>query len=251
MKNGKMIFKGAKRGVISGTKTLDDVAKRLAKKFKIAIKNKRFKLYGEFNPWVLLADGTVTFVDDQTLMRNNPHITNPNRNVLGKNVRATNQKGKTMDGIVVGANDDPSILTKYLQDRSTSQGGRRFNKDLYNNVKSSPNANGTTLNNEFVDLFMNKNSSVRNITASYGDVLSQNDLGQIIRNTLINAGSGPGHLLRDLEKILAHNPQGINHIIGNLRTASRSNFLGAEWVLRYIADGANPQRLRGLTQLEL
>ncbi|EAY25316.1 hypothetical protein M23134_04496 [Microscilla marina ATCC 23134] len=53
MKNGKMIFKGAKRGVISGAKTLDDVAKRLAKKFrfkkfKIVIKKRRFQILGEF-----------------------------------------------------------------------------------------------------------------------------------------------------------------------------------------------------------
>ncbi len=74
MKNGKMIFKGAKRGVISGAKTLDDVAKRLAKKFrfkkfKIAIKNKRFKLYGEFNPWVLLADGTMQYYNNNQVTR--------------------------------------------------------------------------------------------------------------------------------------------------------------------------------------
>ncbi|EAY28639.1 hypothetical protein [Microscilla marina] len=74
MKNGKMIFSGAKRGVISGAKTLDDVAKRLAKKFrfkkfKIVIKKRRFQILGEFNPWVLLADGKVVEVDQKDLPR--------------------------------------------------------------------------------------------------------------------------------------------------------------------------------------
>jgi hypothetical protein len=74
MKNGKMIFKGAKRGVISGAKTLDDVAKRLAKKFrfkkfKIVIKKRRFQILGEFNPWVLLADGTMQYYNNNQVTR--------------------------------------------------------------------------------------------------------------------------------------------------------------------------------------
>lgn len=68
---------------------------------------------------------------------------------------------------------------------------------------------------------------------------------------MINPGSGSGHLLRDLEKMIDKNPPGINHILGNLASANSSNFKGAEWVLRYICDGANPQRLRSLSRLEL
>ncbi len=110
MKNGKMIFKGAKRGVISGAKTLDDVAKRLAKKFrfkkfKIAIKNKRFKLYGEFNPWVLLADGKVDFFDQKDLK---------NVDTPGGTVRLGNKvKVGRKEGVVVGVDSSPS---KYVQD---------------------------------------------------------------------------------------------------------------------------------------
>ena len=98
-------------------------------------------------------------------------------------------------------------------------------------------------------IFRNKNSSVRNIVSK--GQLNHSEIDQIIKNSLIYPGSGPGHLLRDLEKMLNQNPQGINHILGNIKTPNRSNFLGAEWVLRYICDGANPQRLRGLSRLEL
>jgi hypothetical protein len=34
MKNGKMVLTGMKKGALAGAKTLDDVAKRLSKKFK-------------------------------------------------------------------------------------------------------------------------------------------------------------------------------------------------------------------------
>ncbi|MGG6313994.1 hypothetical protein [Paenibacillus macerans] len=34
------------------------------KKFKLERKGKHIRLYGEVNPWVLLADGTIEEVDD-------------------------------------------------------------------------------------------------------------------------------------------------------------------------------------------
>lgn len=37
--------------------------RRRFKKFKIVIKKRRFQILGEFNPWVLLADGTVVDVE--------------------------------------------------------------------------------------------------------------------------------------------------------------------------------------------
>ena len=40
VKNGKMVFQGAKRGVIQGAKTLDDAAKQLSKRFRF----RKFKI---------------------------------------------------------------------------------------------------------------------------------------------------------------------------------------------------------------
>ncbi|MHA6533124.1 hypothetical protein [Paenibacillus sp. BAC0078] len=47
---------------------LDQIlAKFKFKKFKLERKGKHIRLYGEVNPWVLLADGTIEEVDEQKL----------------------------------------------------------------------------------------------------------------------------------------------------------------------------------------
>lgn len=64
LKNGKLVLNGIKGGLKNGAKTFGELAEGLLKKFrfkkfKIVIKKFRFYLYGEVNPWVLLADGTL------------------------------------------------------------------------------------------------------------------------------------------------------------------------------------------------
>lgn len=62
VRNGKFVVGGLKKGGMKAAKSLDNLGKQLGKKlkfkkFKIVIKGKRFKLYGQMNPWVLLSDG--------------------------------------------------------------------------------------------------------------------------------------------------------------------------------------------------
>ncbi|MGK7946786.1 MAG: hypothetical protein AB4058_20180 [Microcystaceae cyanobacterium] len=69
IKKGKVLFKGiAKTGIGKKVKTLKDLGKRLLEKmrfkaFRIRVKNRRFKLEGLINPWVLLANGEIIDVD--------------------------------------------------------------------------------------------------------------------------------------------------------------------------------------------
>ena len=68
LKNGRLMMSGIKSGVVKGAKSLDDLAKRLwqrvrFRKFKVQIKNRRFRLLGYLNPWVLLADGSLQEFD--------------------------------------------------------------------------------------------------------------------------------------------------------------------------------------------
>ncbi len=62
IRNGKLVLKGIKSGVVKGAKSLDDLAKRLwqrvrFRKFKIAFHNGWFRLLGYINPWVVLMEG--------------------------------------------------------------------------------------------------------------------------------------------------------------------------------------------------
>ena len=117
MKNGRMVFNGAKRGVIKGAKSLDDVAKRLSKKFrfrkfKIQVKKRRFKLFGEFNPWVLLASGEVVEVDQKDLK----NIDTPGGTArVGDKVKI----GKK-EGVLVGAEKSKSKYVQDLSDRTVT-----------------------------------------------------------------------------------------------------------------------------------
>ena len=61
VKNGKMVFQGVKRGVISGAKTLDDVGKQLGKRFrfkKFSIKKypQVIRIFGIFNPKIVITE---------------------------------------------------------------------------------------------------------------------------------------------------------------------------------------------------
>lgn len=69
IRNGKIVIKSLKKGLMKGAKKLQDLVGRILqkfkfKKFKLVRKGKHIRLYGEVNPWVLLADGTIEEVEN-------------------------------------------------------------------------------------------------------------------------------------------------------------------------------------------
>ncbi len=72
IKKGKVLFKGiAGSGIGKQFKRLQDLGQRLLNKmrfkaFRIRVKNRRFKLEGLINPWVIIASGKVTEVPEGT-----------------------------------------------------------------------------------------------------------------------------------------------------------------------------------------
>ncbi|MHA6531857.1 hypothetical protein ACX1DY_16050, partial [Paenibacillus sp. BAC0078] len=68
IRNGKIVIKSLQKGLMKGAKKLKGLLGRILarfkfKKFKLERKGKHIRLYGEVNPWVLLADGTIEEVD--------------------------------------------------------------------------------------------------------------------------------------------------------------------------------------------
>jgi hypothetical protein len=68
IRNGKIVIKSLQKGLMRGAKKLKGLIDRILqkfkfKRFKLERKGKHIRLYGEVNPWVLLADGTIEEVD--------------------------------------------------------------------------------------------------------------------------------------------------------------------------------------------
>ncbi|MEO1626309.1 MAG: hypothetical protein AAFV25_14225, partial [Bacteroidota bacterium] len=100
MKNGKAMFKGVKSGFTRSAKSLDDLGKRLSKKFrfkkfKLARQNKRWRLLGQMNPWVLLAEGKLEFMEESQITR----TTSKGKQDLGHRITVN---GTDQQGIIVG-----------------------------------------------------------------------------------------------------------------------------------------------------
>ncbi|GET35958.1 eCIS core domain-containing protein [Microseira wollei] len=110
LKNGKIMLSGVKGGFAKGAKSLDDLASRLVgklrfNKFKIRRQGFRIQLLGHINPWVLLADGSVEFVESTKLPKGS------RRPKVGEVVKVNEQ-----DAIVVGIRNVASKDVEGLQE---------------------------------------------------------------------------------------------------------------------------------------
>ena len=71
-KNGKIMLKSVKSGFAKGSKSIDDLAKRVSKKlkfnkFKIRRQGYRIQLLGHINPWKILATGIIKYEEASEL----------------------------------------------------------------------------------------------------------------------------------------------------------------------------------------
>ena len=125
LRNGKVIFQGLKKGALKGSKSVGGMVKKLARKFrfrkfKIQVKKRRFKLFGEFNPWVLLMDGKVDYIDKNA--------------AKGKELGdAVTHKGQS--GYIIGKRDYDAIPGQGLA--GTSKTGSQFVKDIDGNATAA------------------------------------------------------------------------------------------------------------------
>ncbi|QCK14823.1 GH-E family nuclease [Mangrovivirga cuniculi] len=123
-------MKGVRKGMAKGAKTFDDLGKKLSKKlrfkkFRIRVQKRRFKLEGEVNPWVLLANGEVK------------HVKADDPRVKGKRVgsKVKMDKGsdakwnKEKDGVLVGWQDS-EVGNKLKEIDDTNLNGSKYVQDL-------------------------------------------------------------------------------------------------------------------------
>ncbi|MCO5947149.1 eCIS core domain-containing protein [Mucilaginibacter flavidus] len=119
MENGRLVLNGLKTGLKDGAKSLEELSAGLLKKFrfkkfKIELKKFRFYLYGEVNPWVLLATGDLVEVKDKA------------GGVIGKEGKFMSKEGKEVEGILVGIGGKK--FAKRLKNLTPERGADLFAK---------------------------------------------------------------------------------------------------------------------------
>jgi len=136
-KNGKLILKGATGNIVKGAKSLDDLARRLArkfrfKKFKIKRRGKRIQLWGYLNPWIMFSDGTVEEISFAGKGGDDFSVG------MTKTVKPGDVKHKISgptDVIVVGWKSKPSQTVQKLKQNMLTKAGKKENQEFFNTIK--------------------------------------------------------------------------------------------------------------------
>ena len=122
IKQGKVLLKGlSNTGFGKAFKKLGALGKGLLSKtkfkgFRIRVGGGRFRLEGKVNPWVLLADGKVQWLDNSQVTRNG----NRGNFKLGEELRRTSDG---LDGVVVGTQQgNKTKLVRSLESISDASG---------------------------------------------------------------------------------------------------------------------------------
>ena len=74
LREGRLIMEGVGEGVGRGMRSLEDLARRLwnrvrFRRFKLRRSGRNLQLWGEINPWVLLANGDITWMEYENVRR--------------------------------------------------------------------------------------------------------------------------------------------------------------------------------------
>lgn len=129
IEKGKVFFKGiAGSGIGKRVKSLGELGKRLLdkvrfKKFRITIANRRFKLEGFINPWVLLADGSIEYIEQEKL-----------RSIEGNATARVGDRVKIgrREGVVIGSHTSPGeqleAVSEYVRDLNNLSKAKRASK---------------------------------------------------------------------------------------------------------------------------
>lgn len=97
IRRGKIILEGLPPGVGRGVQSLQELAERLwarlrFRRFKIQMAMRRIQLFGYINPWILLANGDLEWVENSQVIRST---------VSGKIATARRTTGEVIEGLLV------------------------------------------------------------------------------------------------------------------------------------------------------
>ncbi|PIB34998.1 hypothetical protein BFP72_06125 [Reichenbachiella sp. 5M10] len=143
IKNGKFVMKGVKKSTLKGAKSIDDLTQKLMKqlrfkKFRFTLKQRRFKLEGQVNPWVLLASGEVKEVNIKKGDRIGDHgtfKTKPEYAQRQKGRKRQRTDSEEVEGYLIGKRDNPTP-SAYVQSLQADDMTDAARKVEYNNIEA-------------------------------------------------------------------------------------------------------------------
>jgi hypothetical protein len=109
---GRLVFRGLRRGFARGVRSLDELAERLRgyfrfRRFKITRRGHWFQLWGYLNPWILVAQDRLEWVDEIV-------ETGGRRARIGEEVVGRTQAGAEVRGrLLGGTRAEPPYRTAY------------------------------------------------------------------------------------------------------------------------------------------
>ena len=127
IRRGRLVMAGVGRRFGAGYKNLRQLTRALYervrfRRFKLTHEGHIFQLWGEINPWVLLANGEIVFVEQDDLRVLGGNIDDTAR--LGDNVIITSGSGRR-SGTVIGVERNPRQFVEELDTAFVSQNYRR------------------------------------------------------------------------------------------------------------------------------
>jgi hypothetical protein len=113
VRNGKLLLEGVGEGFAKGFKKVRDFFQRLWNKlrfkgFRIRLAGGWFKLEGEINPWILLAEGKIKWLEESEVTQGKNAVVG--QKVVGKSAAT----GETIEGLFVGGSKQKPLYRKII-----------------------------------------------------------------------------------------------------------------------------------------
>lgn len=237
VRRGRVVMAGVGRRFGAGFKDLRKLARALYervrfRRFKLSHEGRMFQLWGEINPWVLLASGELTFISEEEARA----LTNARRGqrLVGRGV--TLPQGQ---GIIVDASrsaSEASNMASLLRGNAAAGGDIAFNRTFYQSLINSGQVGARNVYEVFGEVLIQRSAGLSRMITEGTATRSQ--LQAVFRNVLANGDEGALNIVaRNLERVSQHAPPGSNlsRLLSELAHPQRNKFAGGDFTLRFIA----------------
>jgi hypothetical protein len=253
VRNGKLLLEGVGEGFLKGVRKIEELFQKLWSKlrfkaFRIRLSGSWFRLEGEINPWILLAEGKVQWLEADA-----PGAA---KAMVGSELKV----GERL-ALVIGKDPVPSALVKLLEHPPAFAGPHFAEEvmDLFNDAVKAAKATGKNLNlrevlqQAAVDVIKRRSGGISEsiLEAFRRTGIPEGTLDKALHALMNDSRSvlSPDQLLGRLNQLTRMNPDGLGHVIADLATGGNKT-VAAEWVIRFVTEspGARVSAIRAFEE---
>lgn len=251
VRRGRVVMVGLGRRFGAGYRNLRSLSRALYervrfRRFKLSHEGRMFQLWGEINPWVLMANGTLTFISEDEARA----LTSVRRGraMVGREVSLPQGTGVIVDAS--RSSGEVSNLASLLRGNAAAGGDIAFNRAFYQSLIDSGQIGARNVYEVFGEVLIQRSAGLTRMITEGG--VSRAQLQAIFRNVLANGDEGALNLMaRNLERVCQHAPPGSNlsRLLSELAHPQRNKFSGGEFTLHYLS-GQTDDFIRSLRNFE-